>query len=72
MSRNYYSEIHLHIVWHTKESGPLLVPQVEAETHHYLRGRLINTPGVFVHQVGGTETTSIWRSLFRLQFLSAT
>ena len=24
MSRNYYSEIHLHIVWHTKESAPLL------------------------------------------------
>jgi putative transposase len=56
MSRNYYSEIHLHIVWHTKGSRRLLVPQVEAETHHYLRGRLINTPGVFVHEVGGTET----------------
>jgi putative transposase len=56
MSRNYYSEIHLHIVWHTKESSPLLVPHVEAETHQYLRGRLINMPGVFVHQVGGTET----------------
>ena len=26
MSRNYYSEIHLHIVWHTKNSLPLLTP----------------------------------------------
>ena len=56
MSRNYYSEIHLHLTWHTKGSSPLLVPQVEAEVHHYLRGRCINTPGVYVHAVGGTET----------------
>jgi putative transposase len=55
MARNYYSEINLHIVWHTKQSLPLLTPPVEAETHHYLRGRLINTPGAFVHEVGGTE-----------------
>ena len=55
MSRNYYSEIHLHAVWHTKQSLPLLTPQVEAQTHHYLRGRLINTPGAFVHEIGGTE-----------------
>ena len=56
MSRNFYSEINLHITWHTKESAPLLVPQVETIVHHYLRGRCINTPGVFVHEVGGTET----------------
>jgi REP element-mobilizing transposase RayT len=56
MSRTYYSEIHLHLVWHTKVSLPLLVPEVEAVTHHYLRGYLINTPGAFVHEVGGTET----------------
>ena len=24
MARNYYAEINLHIVWHTKESAPLL------------------------------------------------
>jgi putative transposase len=56
MSRNYYCELNLHMVWHTKLSAPLLTPQVEAETHHYLRGYLINTPGAFVHEVGGTET----------------
>jgi REP-associated tyrosine transposase len=56
MSRNFYSEINLHITWHTKESSPLLLPQVEAVVHHYLRGRCINTPGVFVHEIGGTET----------------
>lgn len=55
MARNYYSEINLHIVWHTKESSPLLLPAIEAEAHKYLRGRLIKLPGVFVHEVGGTE-----------------
>jgi REP-associated tyrosine transposase len=56
MSRAYYSEINLHVTWHTKESSPLLVSKVEAIVHHYLRGRCINTPGVFVHEVGGIET----------------
>jgi len=56
MSRNYYSEIHLHIVWHTKSSLPLLTPQVEPFVHRYLKQRLVQTPGVFVHEVGGTET----------------
>ena len=56
MARNYYSEINLHLTWHTKESAPLLVPRVEAIVHHYLRGRCINTPGVFIHEIGGIET----------------
>ncbi|MCI0681997.1 MAG: IS200/IS605 family transposase [Gemmataceae bacterium] len=56
MARNYYAEINLHITWHTKDSSPLLIPKVEAETHHYLRGRCINTPGVYIHEIGGIET----------------
>jgi putative transposase len=56
MSQNSYFEINLHIVWHTKESAPLLTPQVEAVVHHYLRGRCINTRGVYIHEVGGIET----------------
>ena len=56
MSRNYYAEINLHVTWHTKESAPLLVPKIEAMVQHYLRGRCINTPGVFIHEIGGIET----------------
>ena len=55
MSRNYYSEINLHLVWHTKLSQPLLTAQIEPFTHRYLRQRLINTPGAYVHEIGGTE-----------------
>src|SRR5262245_59370478 len=56
MSRNYYSEIYLHLVWHTKESMPLLTDEVESFVHRYLRQKLVNTPGAFVHEVGGIET----------------
>ena len=51
MPRNYYSEIHLHMTWHTKASLPLLTPKVEAIAHHCVRGKCINTPGVYVHEV---------------------
>ena len=56
MARNYYSEINLHFTWHTKSSSPLLTPSVETVVHHYLRGRCINTAGVYIHEIGGTET----------------
>jgi hypothetical protein len=60
VSRNYYSELNLHLVWHTKLSRPLLAPDVVAVVLHYLRCYLINTPGTFVHDVGGTKRTSTW------------
>ena len=53
MPRNVYSEINLHIVWHTKLSVPVLVDSIESQCHRYLRHRAIETPGVFVHEVGG-------------------
>lgn len=56
MSHNYYSEINLHLTWHAKESLPLLTPQVQGLAYRYVRQRIINTPGVTVHEVGGTET----------------
>ncbi len=56
MSRSYYSEINLHIVWHTKTSLPLLTPTVEPLAHRFLKKRIIDTPGAFVHEIGGTET----------------
>ena len=56
MSHNYYSEINLNLVWHTKESLPLLTPRVEEFVRRNLRQRIINEPGAFVHEIGGTET----------------
>ena len=55
MSRNVYSEINLHITWHTKESYPSLIEQVEDRVHHYLKHRVLETAGVLFHEIGGTE-----------------
>jgi putative transposase len=56
MSRNYYSEINVHIVWHTKGSSPLLTSEIEPLAHRLLKKRIIETPGTFVHEIGGIET----------------
>lgn len=56
MSRNYYAEINLHATWHTKNSAPLLTPEIEAIVHPYIRKRCFDTPGVYFHAIGGIET----------------
>jgi putative transposase len=56
MSRQFYSEINLHIVWHTKNSLPLLTPTVEPLAHRELQRRIIEEPGAFIHAIGGTPT----------------
>ena len=54
MPRNVYSEINLHVTWHTKHNTPVLVDTVENRTHRHLRHRALQTPGVNVHEIGGT------------------
>lgn len=56
MSRNIYSEIKLHIVWHTKNSSPLLTPTIEPIAQRCMKKRIIDTPGACLHEIGGTET----------------
>ena len=56
MSRNYYSEINLHIVWHTKNSLPLLTSHTAPLAYRCLTKRIVETPGAFVHEIGGIET----------------
>lgn len=53
MPRNVYSEINLHITWHTKENAAVLVDQIENRVHHYLRNRALQEPEVIVHEVNG-------------------
>lgn len=59
MSRNFYSEINLHIVWHTKNSLPLVTPDVERLAHRFIRKRIVETSGAFVHEIGGIETCTL-------------
>ena len=56
MSDNYYSEINLHLTWHTKLSRPLLTPEVEAMTFGCLREKAASLGDVFIHEIGGTAT----------------
>jgi putative transposase len=55
VSNNFYSEINLHITWHTKENLPLLTAAVEQFVHRYLKQKIVNTPGAFIYEIGGTE-----------------
>ncbi|MEX2170342.1 MAG: IS200/IS605 family transposase [Pirellulales bacterium] len=56
MSRNYYSEIHLLLTWHTKTSSPILTPTIEPLAHRAIKHKIVDWPGAFVHEIGGTET----------------
>jgi putative transposase len=55
MPRNVYSEINLHITWHTKQNLPVIRNRLEDRLHHYLRSRVRQTPGALMHEVGGVE-----------------
>src|SRR5262245_32421216 len=56
MARDYYAEINLHVVWHTKLSSPTLTPRVAKVVDDSLRSRISRTAGVICHEVGGIET----------------
>ncbi len=53
MPRNVYSEINLHITWHTLLSAPMLTESIEAPTHRHLTHRALRSPGVRLHAIGG-------------------
>jgi putative transposase len=52
---HFYSEIRLHLTWHTKDDRHLLTPEVEKVAHEALRCKALSFRGVLVHAVGGTE-----------------
>jgi putative transposase len=56
MSHNYYSEINLHYVWHTKESKPLITPEVEEMLFTALREKAAKLDGVYIHELGAIPT----------------
>ncbi len=56
MSTHVYHEVFLHLNWHTKESDPMLTPDVEEMAYALIRRKCNAMPGVHLHQIGGTET----------------
>jgi putative transposase len=50
-----YSEIHLHVIWRTKNSERLLVAEVEVEAHAAIRRKAQEHRGVIVRALNGIE-----------------
>ena len=55
MSVRVYSEINLHITWHTKNNSPLITADIEPRLHQFLKDKIIETRGAYFHAVGGIE-----------------
>ena len=55
MSHRFYSEINLHLTWHTKDNRPALSPEIEKTALHAIRRKAESYRGVIVHAVNGTE-----------------
>jgi putative transposase len=55
MPRNVYSEINLHIVWHTKESAPVLTDQIEPRVRNHIKNAVLDTESCLFREIGGTE-----------------
>ncbi|MGB7200855.1 MAG: transposase [Pyrinomonadaceae bacterium] len=55
MSVRVYSEIKLHITWHTKNNSPMIAAAIEPRLHQFLKDKVIETSGAYFHAVGGIE-----------------
>lgn len=53
MPRRVYSEINLHITWHTKNNQPLITSPIEQPLYKFLTDKIRNTPETFFHAIGG-------------------
>ncbi len=56
MSIRVYSEINLHITWHTKNSLRMINEQMQPELYAFLKNKIVETRGAYFHGIGGIET----------------
>ena len=54
MPRNVYSEINLHITWHTKKRAAVIVDGIERQLFQFIQHKIAETSGVELHAIGGT------------------
>jgi len=55
MSSASYSEINLHVTWHTKGNLSMILGVIEKRLYSYLTHKIIETAGCIVHAIGGIE-----------------
>ena len=56
MSIRLYSEINLHITWHTKNSLPMITAELQPTLYAFLKNKIVETNGAYFHAIGGIET----------------
>ena len=56
MSGEVFHQIYLHIVWHTKNSQPLVTDRLEPAVFASIREKCKKMRGVSLHGIGGTAT----------------
>ena len=56
MANGVFHQIYLHIVWHTNDSAPTLIPRIESRVHEEIREKCRLTKGVVFYDVNGKET----------------
>ncbi len=55
MSIRVYSEINLHITWHTKGNLRLITPEMQPDLYAFLKNKIVQTKGAYFHGIGGVE-----------------
>jgi REP-associated tyrosine transposase len=55
MPKNVYSEINLHITWHTKNNDPVIKDNIENRLYHFLENKVRKEKDVIFHAIGGIE-----------------
>ncbi len=56
MSSHVFHEVFLHLNWHVKDDHPLLREHVEELAHTLLSQKVEALKGVWLHELGGTDT----------------
>ena len=54
MPKNVYSEINLHMTWHTKMNDPVISNTIEVRLHHFLEHTVRGTKDMKQHHARGT------------------
>ena len=54
MPRNVYSEINLHITWHTKGRAAVIVDEIERQLVVFIQRKIAEASGVELQAIGGT------------------
>lgn len=55
MSIRVYSEINLHVTWHTKDNRRLITPAMQLDLYSFLKNKIVETRGAYFHAIGGIE-----------------